>query len=218
MRSKSKQDHFSLRKLSVGVVSVVIGTTLYLGGVNSSVLADTNSSDNVTVETNSEATTDGKTAVLPKTASDNDSQKLASLANNTSINNNKTQTSTGNSQSEQVQTETAKVNKVSDKIVSTVNESKAEVTNSSTLNENNPETADLSGFDNSSYRNKLKSFRVDKKVIRTVILNKPTGPETVTMSLEIYVSPRMTPFHMPDGKAVINYIPVVMSEITTSNE
>ncbi|MBU9694516.1 YSIRK-type signal peptide-containing protein [Limosilactobacillus portuensis] len=32
MRSKSKQDHFSLRKLSVGVVSVVIGTTLYLGG------------------------------------------------------------------------------------------------------------------------------------------------------------------------------------------
>jgi len=95
---------------------------------------------------------------LPKTASDNDSQKLASLANSTSINNNKTQTSTGNSQSEQVQTETAKVNKVSDKIVSTVNESKAEVTNSSTLNENNPETADLSGFDNSSYRNKLKSF------------------------------------------------------------
>ena len=147
MRSKSKQDHFSLRKLSVGVVSVVIGTTLYLGGVNSSVLADTNSSDNVTAETNSEAPTDGKTAVLPKVASDNDNNEAVAVKVNSN---------------QEVNNETAKVKNANQK-----QEDTDKVENSST-NENVAENSSDSkkATSNSDVRVIKNDVTTDKKEVK----------------------------------------------------
>lgn len=84
-------------------------------------------------------------------------------------------------------------------------------------------TNDLSGFDNTAYLNKLKSFQYgatdninNSAVIRTVVLNKPTGTETKEMRLIVYISPRISRTSTPNGMRYTRR-PVVMSEITTAD-
>lgn len=60
--------HYSLRKLGIGVVSVLLGTTMYLGANNTVANADevTNASDagTDTTQTGGQITNAGKTAVI----------------------------------------------------------------------------------------------------------------------------------------------------------
>ena len=195
VKLKPKQDHFSLRKLSIGLISVTIGITLYLGGENSYVMADTN-------------------------LRDNNNQQLAGSGNGTNIRNDKVQIPTGAFQSKQMQTENCKVNnQMSDKTEVT-NSAK----NSSTLNVENSETADLSRFDYSLYTKKVQSFKFsnsgNNNVIRTVILNKPTGVETVTMTLDVNCSSikkRKRQSHTSTRSSIYKYIPRVIADVNTSN-
>lgn len=118
VKLKPKQDHFSLRKLSIGLISVTIGITLYLGVDNSYVMADTN-------------------------LRDNNNQQLAGSGNGTNIINDKVKIPTGAFQSKQMQTENCKVNNQMLDKTEVTNSTK----NSSTLNVENSKTADLSRFD-----------------------------------------------------------------------
>ncbi|MCZ3565278.1 YSIRK-type signal peptide-containing protein, partial [Lactobacillus crispatus] len=195
VKLKPKQDHFSLRKLSIGLISVTIGITLYLGVDNSYVMADTN-------------------------LRDNNNQQLAGSGNGTNIINDKVKIPTGAFQSKQMQTENCKVNNQMLDKTEVTNSTK----NSSTLNVENSKTADLSRFDYSLYTKKVKSFEFrnsdNNDVIRTVILNKPTGVETVTMTLNVSClkgRKHQHRSHTSTRSSIYNYKPQVIAEVNTSN-
>lgn len=77
-----KHNHYSIRKLSVGAASVLIGATIYLGGVNAqAVRADSiNGDDTEQVEKKNEA--DAKSAEVKTTEQKQENNKTAVSATN----------------------------------------------------------------------------------------------------------------------------------------
>ncbi|MGW1414141.1 mucin-binding protein [Lactobacillus crispatus] len=151
---------------------------------------------------------------------DNNNQQLAGSGNGTNIINDKVKIPTGAFQSKQMQTENCKVNNQMLDKTEVTNSTK----NSSTLNVENSKTADLSRFDYSLYTKKVKSFEFrnsdNNDVIRTVILNKPTGVETVTMTLNVSClkgRKHQHRSHTSTRSSIYNYKPQVIAEVNTSN-
>lgn len=72
-----KQQHFSIRKLTIGAVSVLLGTSLWIGGNVSVAHADTVDAENSSLVKKSEATTDSNA-----TQSDSNTQVSDNIENN----------------------------------------------------------------------------------------------------------------------------------------
>ena len=159
----NRKPHYGLRKLSIGVASVLLGTTLYWGGTT--VLADTND------------------AVTPPTQ---ETEQTTANSAGSSIQQSSVKLTGAQSQSEQTNSANQK-NATNDFKVPS-----AKAVDPSTLTESKAATADDSlatGMTEDDYLNTLKqkenSYQLLSPIKRVVTMNKPGGTQVINQSLII---------------------------------
>ena len=230
-----KHNHYSIRKLSVGAASVLIGATIYLGGVNAqAVRADSiNGDDTEQVEKKNEA--DAKSAEVKTTEQKQENNKTAvsatnenakqNVAENTSdskkvasnrdvnvIKNDDTTDEKAATKSSvqadkdvnanKLDTNTVSVNKLQRNFnVAGLTESKAaSVANSATSVKDSMQQK----VTNLKSEAGVQNIRGDV-VARTVILNKPSGQETINQKVRFKASVSSSNKFNINGKTGIAY-------------
>ncbi|WP_251911184.1 mucin-binding protein [Lactobacillus gasseri] len=227
-----KHNHYSIRKLSVGAASVLIGATIYLGGVNAqAVRADSVNEDateqvekkdeaNVKaaeVKTTEQKQENNKTAVsatnenAKQNVAENtsDSKKVASNRDVNVIKNDVTTDEKAAAKSSvqtdkdvnanKLNTNTVSVNKLQRNVnVAGLAESKATSEINSTLSVRE------------SMQQKAVSLKANE-IARTVIMNKPAGPDQITQSVKLGTMLGSSNGQIIDGKTTKIYTATVIA-------
>ncbi|WP_050755736.1 YSIRK-type signal peptide-containing protein [Limosilactobacillus coleohominis] len=167
----NRKPHYGLRKLSIGVASVLLGTTLYWGGTT--VLADTNAPVTPPTQETEQTTTNTSDSENQKSSLNLTDVKSQSNAQPNSANQGSATNELGVSSAKAVDP-------------NTLTESKAATADDSlatgmTVSDYYKALDDKNDYYNHS-NEETKSLRI---INRTVTMHKPSGDETITQSIRV---------------------------------
>ena len=207
-----KHNHYSIRKLSVGAASVLIGATIYLGGVNAQAVRADSINGDATEQVEKKNEADAKSAEVKTTEQKQENNKTAvsatnenakqnvaentsdskKVASNRDVNVIKNDVTTDEKAAAKSSVQTDKdvnANKLDTNTVSVNklqrNVNVAGLTESKAASENVEQEAEDSSL-GARFMNHTNDFPSDATAIRTVTLNKPQsagGSETITQKL-----------------------------------
>ncbi|MGP3255657.1 Rib/alpha-like domain-containing protein [Lactobacillus gasseri] len=227
-----KHNHYSIRKLSVGAASVLIGATIYLGGVNAQAVRADSVNEDATEQVEKKDEANVKAAEVKTTEQKQENNKTAVSATNENAKQNVAENTSDSKKvasnrdvnviKNDVTTDEKAAAKSSVQTDKAVNANKLN-TNTVSVNklQRNVNVAGLAESKATSEINSTLSVRESmqqkavslkaNEIARTVIMNKPAGPDQITQSVKLGTMLGSSNGQIIDGKTTKIYTATVIA-------